>query len=175
MPRVLVLINHPQIEKSRINSALKRAGSSIPDVTIHHLDDVYEQRSIDVSFEQKLVEQHDVIVWQFPWYWYSTPALLKLWQDEVLTRGWAFDGGNALKGKKLQLVVSTGGSEEAYSADGAHGVTMDELLIPIATTARIVGLEMLPPFITHGVRHVSDLELDELAESFATTLKHLTQ
>ncbi len=174
MPKVLVLISHPQIEKSRINNALKRAVSSIPNVTIHHLDEIYANQPIDVDFEQKLVEQHDVIVWQFPWYWYSTPALLKLWQDEVLTRGWAFDGGQALKGKKLQLVVSTGGSEDAYSTDGVHGVTMDELLVPIATTARIVGLEMLPPFITHGVRHLTDQELEDLAESFAATVSKLS-
>jgi glutathione-regulated potassium-efflux system ancillary protein KefG len=174
VPKVLVLISHPQIAESRINNALKRALSSIPDVTIHHLDEVYKNRSIDVEFEQRLAEQHDVIVWQFPWYWYSTPALLKLWQDEVLTRGWAFDGGQALKGKKFQLAVSTGSSEDAYTTEGFHGVTMEQLLAPIATTANILGMSMLPPFITHGVRHLSDIELEELAHSFATSITRLT-
>lgn len=175
MPSVLVLISHPNIGQSRINSALKAVARDIPQVTVHHLDEAYSSGRIDVENEKSLLESHEVVVWQFPWYWYSTPALLKLWQDQVLTKGWAYGGGNALRGKKLLLVVSTGGSEDSYSTDGAHGVTMDELLLPIATTARILGMELLPPFITHGVRHVTDSELDELSQSFASSLRGLTQ
>jgi glutathione-regulated potassium-efflux system ancillary protein KefG len=175
VPQVLVLINHPNLSHSRINSSLKSAALDIENVTVHHLDEVYATRDIDVDNEQQLVATHDGLVFQFPWYWYSTPALLKQWQDEVLTKGWAYGSGKALNGKKLLVVVSTGGSADSYSPDGQHGVTMDELLLPIATTAKVLGMELLPPFITHGVRHLSDEELNELANTYSATLKELTQ
>ncbi|PST49908.1 hypothetical protein COO72_00505 [Bifidobacterium callitrichos] len=43
--------------------------------------------AVDVVAEQKLVEEHDRIVLQFPPYWYSSPAPLKEWEDKVLAYG----------------------------------------------------------------------------------------
>ena len=52
--------------------------------------DLYPDFKIDVAEEQKHLAAADRIILQFPFYWYSTPALLKQWQDDVLTYGWAF-------------------------------------------------------------------------------------
>ena len=64
---------------------------------------------IDVRAEQELLVSHDVIVSQHPFYWYSSPALLKEWQDLVLEHGWAYGrGGTKLTGKILFNAITAG-------------------------------------------------------------------
>src|SRR5947208_761313 len=70
---------------------------------------------IDVAAEQAAVDAAQLVVMQHPIQWYSMPALMKLWVDEVLTYGWAYgQGGTALQGKDLWLVGTTGGPESSY-------------------------------------------------------------
>lgn len=62
-----------------------------PDVTIHQLYETYPDWNIDVVREQSLLLEHDRIVLQFLFYWYSSPPLLKKWFDDVLMYGWAIE------------------------------------------------------------------------------------
>jgi len=67
-----------------------------------------------------------------PFYWYSVPTLLKQWFDLVLEYGWAYGkGGDALSGKKVTSVISTGGAEEAYSVDGKMLTPLKNFLGPL--------------------------------------------
>ena len=78
-------------------------------MTVHDLAAASTDGRFDVGREQQLLLDHDQVVWQFPWYWYSVPAVLKAWMDQVLTYGFAYgQDGTALRGKSLQLVTSTG-------------------------------------------------------------------
>ena len=100
-------------------------------VTVHRVYEAYPNEEIDVAAEQELIEQHDRIVLQFPFYWYSTPSLLKKWEDTVLTYGWAYGStGNKLHGKELMLAVSLGAPEASYTPDGEFTYTLAELLRP---------------------------------------------
>ena len=66
--------------------------------------------TIDVEAEQRALAASRLVVWQHPIYWYSVPALLKLWFDKVLAYGWAYgEGGTALRGKHCLWVATTGG------------------------------------------------------------------
>ncbi|WP_211767721.1 NAD(P)H-dependent oxidoreductase [Kutzneria sp. CA-103260] len=156
----LVLLDHPNLAKSRINAALAEAVRDVPGVTLHDLHAAYPDRTLDVPREQQLVREHDQIVFQFPFQWYSVPSLLKQWMDEVLLPGFAYDGPKGLlAGKTLQVVTSTGGVEEAYRDGGFHRFPMSTLLTPLENTARRVGMAFAPPLILHDVRGVSDAEL----------------
>jgi len=105
-------------------------------VTIHDLYERYPDERIDVKREQDLLLAHDRIVFQFPFYWYSTPPLLKKWMDEVFTYGWAYGpGGNALHDKELVLAISIGGPEHSYRAGDYNHYTMSELTRPLQATA----------------------------------------
>lgn len=116
MSRILVLTAHRNPDESRINRQLIEAVSLIPNVTVHELMREYPDFQIDVAREQQLLESHDVIVMMFPFYWYSSPAILSEWQDAVLTYGFAYgSSGDRLRGKPLQLVVSTGGKAQDYT------------------------------------------------------------
>nr|XP_007972034.1 ribosyldihydronicotinamide dehydrogenase [quinone] isoform X2 [Chlorocebus sabaeus] len=55
--------------------------------------EAYKQRSLasDITDEQKKVREADLVIFQFPLYWFSVPAILKGWMDRVLCRGFAFD------------------------------------------------------------------------------------
>ena len=115
MRKVLILFAHPALEKSRVNQRLIEAVRDLPGVTFHDLYQLYPDLDIDVAREQELLVEHDVIVMQHPLFWYSTPAMLKEWQDLVLEHGWAYGhDGTALHGKILLTATTAGGSETAY-------------------------------------------------------------
>ncbi len=98
--RVLILFAHPALEKSRVNRRLAEAVQSLPGVTFNDLYQHYPDLDIDVEREQQLLVAHDVVVMQHPFYWYSSPAIIKEWQDLVLEFGFAYGpGGTALEGK----------------------------------------------------------------------------
>lgn len=129
----------------------------LPGVTFHDLYEAYPEFDVDVQREQALLEGHDVIVLHHPFYWYSTPALFKQWQDLVLEHGWAYGaGGRALVDKKILSVVTTGGAESAYQHDGRNCFTMRELLAPIEQTFCLCRADYLPPFIAHGTHGMDD-------------------
>ena len=134
--RILILFAHPALEKSRVHRHLRRAGQGIDDVTFHDLYEVYPDFDIEVEREQQLLTEHDQIVLQYPLFWFSTPSILKEWQDLVLEHGWAFGTeGKALRGKKLLVAVSTGGGEEAYRPEGFNRFTMQDFLAPLRQMA----------------------------------------
>lgn len=116
---------------------------------------------------QEIIENHDRIVIQFPFQWYSSPALFKQWQDDVLEYGWAYgSAGDALHNKELMLAVTTGAPEEIYTASNESNITIEELLSPIRATSKMVGLKYLNPFIVHGVASRSVDELKKRYESY---------
>ena len=151
MRRILVLFAHPVLERSRVNRRLIEAIGHLENVTIRDLYELYPTLSIDVAEEQRLLESHDVIVFHHPFYWYSGPALLKEWQDLVLEHGWAYgEGGTKLEGKITFNVLSTGGPQSAYRAEGYNRFTIRELLRPWDQTAHLCGMRFLAPFAVHA-------------------------
>jgi glutathione-regulated potassium-efflux system ancillary protein KefG len=164
--RVLVNFAHPVLERSRVNRRLLDAIRDLDGVTVRDLYEAYPTLHIDVACEQDLLVSHDVIVFQHPFYWYSTPALLKEWQDLVLEHGWAYgQGGTRLRGKLTFNALTTGGPQTAYRRDGYNRYTIRELLAPWDQTAHLCGMRFLAPFVVHAALRVrAD---DDVAEARA--------
>jgi glutathione-regulated potassium-efflux system ancillary protein KefG len=138
---VLILLAHPALEKSRVNARLAAAVQDLHGITFHDLYEAYPEFDIDVPREQRLLKAHSTIVLQHPFFWYSTPALVKQWEDLVLEHGWAYgSGGTALAGKRLLSMISTGGGEDAYRHGGPRGETMSDLLSPLRRTFELCGM-----------------------------------
>jgi glutathione-regulated potassium-efflux system ancillary protein KefG len=117
----------------------------------------YPDFEIDVDGEQARLLEHDAIVFMHPLYWYSTPAILKEWQDLVLEHGFAYGtGGTALFGKIFFNALTAGGPEAAYCAEGFNHFTIRELLYPLEQTALLCGMVYLPPFALFGARMAVD-------------------
>jgi glutathione-regulated potassium-efflux system ancillary protein KefG len=168
--KILVLFAHPAIQKSRVNRILREAARSLSGVTVHDLYEAYPHFGIDVPREQSLLTSHDILVFQHPLFWYSTPAILKEWQDRVLEHGWAYGReGTALRGKKMMNVITTGGPEEAYRAGGRNRFTIRQFLAPLEQTARLCGMDYLPPFVAHGAHRITEEE----SEAHATDLRRI--
>ncbi len=130
-------------------------------VTVNDLYERYPDFDIDIKYEQQLLLDHDIIIWQHPIYWYSSPALLKQWQDLVLQHGWAYGRtGKMLQDKKIFNAISTGGIEEAYSRSGFHEHSLKEFLLPFSQTAKLCNMDYWPPFIVHGTHRLQETDFD---------------
>jgi glutathione-regulated potassium-efflux system ancillary protein KefG len=172
--RILILFAHPALQRSRVNRALVREARDLDGVTFHDLYEAYPELDIDVAREQQLLLQHHVVVFHHPMYWYSTPAILKEWQDLVLEHGWAYGrDGNALRGKQLLTVTTTGGRESAYQSDGHNRFTIRQLLAPIEQTAFLCGMGYLPPFVVHGTHRLTPEEIEAHAQDYRLVLEAL--
>lgn len=165
--KVLVIVAHPNIEESIMNRTWVGELKKHSEITVHELYKEYPDEKIDIEREQMLCEEHERIVWQFPFYWYSSPPLLKKWQDEVLTHGWAYGSeGNKLHNKELILAVSTGSAKERYQAGGRNQYSMSELLKPFQATSNLIGTKFLPAFIFNGTYTASEEQIKESAKAY---------
>jgi glutathione-regulated potassium-efflux system ancillary protein KefG len=157
----LIQFAHPALQKSRVNSRLIAAVKNLENVTINDLYEEYPDFSINVVREQELLLKHDVIIFHHPFYWYSSPALLKQWEDLVLEYGFAYGThGTKLAGKWALTAITTGGSADAYGRNGPNHYSIRELLAPLEQTARLCGMVYLPPFVISGtvnIRHENEI------------------
>lgn len=152
MNKILINFAHPAQKRSKINIALRAAVEDLEGVTVNDLYANYPDFMIDVQREQQRCASHDVIIFQHPFYWYSTPSIIKEWLDLVLEHGWAYGSqGKALAGKLFFQALTTGGDLSTYQADGANKFTIAELTSPLRATANLCHMHSLPPFAVMGV------------------------
>ena len=173
MADVLVLVAHPDLARSRVNRALLAQARLLPSeqVEVRDLYALYPDFEIDIDAEQAALAAARTVVWVHPVHWYSMPALMKLWLDEVLAFRWAYGpGGRALVGKCLWLVVSAGGTREAYTEQGSHGLPFDALLPPYRQTAKLTGMQFLEPLVFHGAHKADAHAVHAHAHTFAQGL-----
>jgi glutathione-regulated potassium-efflux system ancillary protein KefG len=174
MARILVLFAHPTLERSRVHRSLLRVLPDHPDITLHDLYEEYPRLDIDVRREQELLLAHDVIIFQHPFYWYSTPPILKQWQDLVLEHGWAYGSeGTQLIGKTFLTIISAGGGEQAYCSAGYNRFTVRQLLAPVEQTAQLCGMRFLPPFVVFGTHGLDAPGITDQAARYRTLIEAL--
>lgn len=170
--RVLILFAHPALQKSKINLELCRAINEVDGITFRDLYEIYPDFLINVPREQKILLEHDIIVLQHPFYWYSGPAILKEWIDLVLEYGFAYGhDGTALKGKSLMSAISAGGSEDSYTEDGVHYYHVRDFLKTYERTAALCGMNYLPPFVVHQTSElISSEEISIYSDLYKKTI-----
>ncbi|MEJ1296183.1 MAG: NAD(P)H-dependent oxidoreductase [Candidatus Sedimenticola sp. (ex Thyasira tokunagai)] len=171
---VLILFAHPYPHRSRVNRCLIEKVKGVDGVVVNDLYQNYPNFHIDTEYEQALLRAADVVVFHHPIYWYSAPALLHQWQEEVLEYGFAYGKeGDALHGKSLQSVITTGHSATAYSEDGYDGATIAEVLRPFAQLARHCGMHYCKPWALHGADKLTAKEIEEGAEAYSDLIQRL--
>ncbi|PSL49519.1 Kef-type potassium/proton antiporter accessory protein (CPA2 family) [Chitinophaga niastensis] len=174
MAKVLINFAHPALEKSRVHAQLLKTIKGIPGITFNDLYEQYPDLDINVAREQKLMEQHDIILMQHPFYWYSAPAIVKQWIDLVLEHGWAYGHtGKALQGKYFSNIISTGGQEGAYHPQGHHAHTVHDFLLPFIQTALLCNMQYAAPYVIFGVHRMDTLDIKEQAQQLGHVLELL--
>lgn len=170
--KTLLIFAHPAYERARLNPAMLDAAAALPDVAIRDLYELYPDFAIDVPEEQRMLVEHDLIVLQFPLYWYSCPSLLKEWLDLTFLHGFAYgERGHAVDGKTLLCAVTTGGPGPAYAPGGRCGHGLEDFLLPWRETAKLCRMKWAPPFSVHAAALLS---VDDLAAETRRYADHLT-
>ena len=157
MARLLVYYAHPGHKHSHVNLYMARAASRVDGVSFVDLYRDYPRFDIDVNVEQERLLAHDVIVFQFPLFWYSTPSIVKEWEDLVLEHGFAYgSGGDKLSGKQFMLAVTGAGPEDAYTHQGYQHYPIRTFLTPLEQTARLCKMRfprtIRPVRVSEGAR-----------------------
>ncbi|MEM6639768.1 MAG: NAD(P)H-dependent oxidoreductase [Pseudomonadota bacterium] len=170
---VLVILAHPALEKSRCNRPMATRARYTANVTVHDLYEHYPDFYIDKAREQALITEHDVLVLQFPLYWYSAPALLKEWIDIVFEHGFAYGRhARGLAGRTL-VTAWTAGSSETQFVDEQDQSLIPSIMQPFAATARYCGLHYLPPWCTLDTGSLTAGQIDTVARRYAAMLQRL--
>ena len=137
--KTIVIVGHPHYENSNTQPFLHEAAKKYSNVTWHVVTDKF-----NVAAEQALLKQYDRIILQFPLYWYSMPAILKNWLDEVLTVKFATGNQFSLSSKELGLVITLGSKSSNFQAGGPEKFTISELMRPIEALANKLKMTYLP-------------------------------
>ncbi|XP_076603698.1 ribosyldihydronicotinamide dehydrogenase [quinone]-like [Chaetodon auriga] len=134
--------------------------------------------STDITEEQRKLTEADLIIFQFPMYWFTVPAILKGWIDRVLTLGYAFSQEKryslgVFKDKKAMLSFTTGSHESMFSANGING-DMNVTLWPLQNgILHYCGFQVLAPQIFWAPSHVSTEVRSAMLEGWRTRLQGL--
>ncbi|WP_185851595.1 NAD(P)H-dependent oxidoreductase [Blattabacterium cuenoti] len=156
MKKILFLVAHPNIEKSFLNKKIVKIihDKNKERILIRDLYNIYPDFKIKVDEEIKIIINVKFIVFQFPFYWYSYPSLLKEWKDKVFTKLYN-DGKDFLSGKHLLVSITSGAEKNSFHAGFRNNFTIDEFLRPIQQTAFVLNM------IYHGYVHISLNNLGE--------------
>lgn len=175
MSQVLVYYAHPGHKHSRANRVMLAEAQSIADIDVVDLYADYPRFEIDVEREQTRLLEHDTIVFQFPMFWYSTPSLIKEWQDLVLEHDFAYGSkGERLKGKQMLLAVTAAGAAGDYQSDGFQRYDIRTFLTPLEQTARLCQMTFLPPYLLFSSLHAAtDGRIEQHAIGYRRVLKAL--
>jgi glutathione-regulated potassium-efflux system ancillary protein KefG len=169
--KTVILFAHPTFANSRLNKALVAAASEIDGVEIRNLCEIYgnDISKIDVKAEQASLLNNDRIIFQFPLYWYSSPAMLKEWQDKVLEYGFAYgSSGDKLKDKEFLVVTTAGGSKADYDSS-EYG--LNQILTPFKVTAQFTGMKYGSFFAIYDALNITDEELNGQTLEYIKLLK----
>lgn len=155
MKHVLVISGHTNLKESVANKTiLETLEKKLPDAEIVKLDELYPDYQIDVKAEQEKLLRADIIVLQFPVFWYSAPSILERWMEETFKHGFSHGStGDKLKGKKLVLSFTTGAPEAMYSRNGAMGYDIEDFLPCFKATCRLTQMDYSGYVFTGGVSY----------------------
>lgn len=140
----------------------------------------------DVAEEQRRLVWADAVLFQFPLWWFSMPAILKGWVERVYAYGFAYGvgehsdrrwgdryGEGVFVGKRAMLVVTVGGWAEHYSERGING-PMEDLLFPIHHGVLFYpGFSVLEPFVVYRAGRMDPPRFHAVAEDLDRRLAGL--
>jgi NAD(P)H dehydrogenase (quinone) len=118
----------------------------------------------DLEREYERLMWCDLLIVQYPLWWFGTPAILKGWIDRVLAYRRFYDldhrfATGVMKGRHGILSVTTGGTVERFSEGGVFG-KIDQYLRPMQFgMIEYMGMEAHEPFVSYAASRISRDEL----------------
>ncbi|AZI40534.1 NAD(P)H-dependent oxidoreductase [Epilithonimonas vandammei] len=148
----LVILAHPNFDKSFANKTIiEELQKSDLELEIRNIHELYPDYKINVKAEQEALLRHQTIVFQYPFYWYSMPAILKHWFDEVFEHQFAYGSkGDKLKGKNFVPSFTAGSSESSYRTLGFQHFRVYEFCKNLEQTAYHTQMNYIDPIYCYG-------------------------
>lgn len=156
-----MILAHPKIEKSIGNKIISELTNQNDNVEVRHLNALYPDFKIDVKAAQAALLRSDVIIFQYPLYWYSTPAILKEWIDQVFEYGFAFGQDAKLIDKKVIVSVTIGSAAKDYPQE-----TIDKILFPFQGLAAYCKMNYVGEVLSNNINNYTP-EAEENAKLLA--------
>jgi NAD(P)H dehydrogenase (quinone) len=137
-----------------------------------------DRLAADIRGELDKLLWADLLILNFPLYWFSVPAILKGWIDRVLVSGICYGGKRfydqgGLAGKKALVSLTLGGREHMFGEGAIHGPLEDMLRPLLRGTLAYVGLEVLPPFVAWHVPYIGNDARQDFLRQYQDRLQHL--
>lgn len=138
------------------------------------------QLAADIQAELDKLLWADLLILNFPLYWFSVPAMLKGWIDRVLVSGVCYGGKRfydqgGLAGKRALVSLTLGGREHMFGEGAIHGPLEDMLRPLLRGTLAYVGLQVLEPFVAWHVPYISHEAREDFLRAYQQRLEGLEQ
>ena len=140
----------------------------------------YETHTIasDIRDEVEKLMWCDLLILNFPIFWFSTPAILKGWIDRVLISGLCYGGKRfydrgGMRGKKAMVTITLGGRPHMFGQNAIHGELGDMLRHLLRGTLAYAGFDVLPPFVGYHVPYIGHDERSRILDDYAARLSQI--
>ncbi|WP_069658757.1 NAD(P)H-dependent oxidoreductase [Arcticibacter eurypsychrophilus] len=171
----LVILAHPNFQNSFANKIIiEELLNSNMGIEVRNLFDLYPDYNIDVKAEQTALLEHTTIVFQYPFYWYNMPAILKQWFDVVFEYQFAYGSkGDKLKGKNFLASFTVGAPKNGYQTLGDHHFPILDFCKNIEQTAYYAKMNFIDPIYFHGTSTAAGYSAEEITRSAKEHSKRL--
>ncbi len=160
----LIILAHPNFDKSFANKTIiEELQNSDLDIEIRNIHNLYPDYKIDAKAEQETLLRHQTIVFQYPFYWYNMPAILKHWFDVVFEYQFAYGSkGDKLKDKNFVPSFTVGAPESGYHTLADHHFHVYEFCKNLEQTAYYAQMNYIEPIYFHGTSLAAGYTEDEV-------------
>ena len=151
--KILLVLSHTDYENSFANKEIvNKLMTLIPNIELDHVDKIFSDSNIDIKKEQDKLVKSDIIIFQFPLFWYNAPSSLRKWIEVVFQHGFSHGAkGKSLNGKKLLISLTTGAPEQSYKEEKD---SIENLMHGMECLCRLCGMKYLGVVYTFGVSYL---------------------
>lgn len=172
MRKNVLILAHTDLENSTMNKSLiEKLRKEHLDLEIRHVDALYPDSNIDFEAEKDMLKSADLLIFQFPFFWYSAPSSLRKWLELMLERDWAYGNHFALEGKKIAIIVTTGGSEDTYQYNQSNSRNVESYMHGFYEMLRTIKADYLETHYIFGA--VPNKDEAELAAEYDKYLHYI--
>lgn len=174
MAKIILINGHPDYEHSTANKTIIEEFSKlVPSAEIVNVAELYPNFQIDAQKEQQRLQAAEMLIFEYPFWWYSAPSLMHRYLEQVFLHGWAYgSNGKALQGKNLTISFTTGAPESDYQRREGLMHTIEQFLPAMLSTAHFTGMTYRGAVHSFGMANYNPSDTARVKEIEAAARDH---